>query len=39
MKGKEKVAIDKIKNYIEIQWVDYIEQLDKVNDLYEFKLW
>ena len=32
---KGKVAIDKINNYIEIQGVNNIEQLTKVNELYE----
>jgi len=32
---KEKVAIDKIKNYIEIQGVNNTEQLNEVNDYYE----
>ena len=32
---KGKVAIDKIKNYVEIQGVNNIEQLDEVNEFYE----
>ena len=32
---KEKVAIDKIKNYIEIQGVNNTEQLNEVNEFYE----
>ena len=32
---KGKVAIDKIKNYVEIQGVNNLEQLDKVNAFYE----
>ena len=32
---KGKVAIDKINNYVEIQGVNNIEQLDKVNEFYE----
>ena len=32
---KEKVAIDKIKNYIEIQGVNNTEQLNEVNEYYE----
>ena len=32
---KGKVAIDKIKNYVEIQGVNNIEQLDKLNEFYE----
>ena len=32
---KGKVAIDKINNYIEIQGVNNIEQLTRVNELYE----
>ena len=34
IKKKEKVAIDKIKNYFEIQGVNNIEQLDEINKLY-----
>ena len=32
---KEKVAIDKINNYIEIQGVNNTEQLNEVNEYYE----
>ena len=32
---KGKVAIDKIKNYVEIQGVNNTEQLTKINKLYE----
>ena len=32
---KGKVAIDKINNYVEIQGVNNIEQLDKVNECHE----
>ena len=32
---KGKVAIDKIKNYVEIQGVNNIEQLDVVNNFFE----
>ena len=32
---KGKVAIDKIKNYVEIQGVNNIEQLEEVNEFYE----
>ena len=32
---KGKVAIDKIKNYVEIQGVNNIQQLDEVNEFYE----
>ena len=35
IKKKEKVAIDKINNYFEIQGVNNIEQLNKVNDFFE----
>ena len=35
IREKGKVAIDKINNYIEIQGVNNIEQLTKVNELYE----
>ena len=33
--GKGKVAIDKIKNYIEIHGVYNIEQLDKLKESYK----
>jgi bifunctional N-acetylglucosamine-1-phosphate-uridyltransferase/glucosamine-1-phosphate-acetyltransferase GlmU-like protein len=32
---KGKVAIDKIKNYVEIQGVNNLEQLEEVNEFYE----
>ena len=35
IKKKDKVAIDKINNYFEIQGVNNIEQLDKVNEFIE----
>ena len=35
IKKKEKVAIDKIKNYFEIQGVNNIEQLNEVNEFIE----
>ena len=35
IKEKGKVAIDKINNYIEIQGVNNIEQLTKVNEYYK----
>lgn len=35
IREKGKVAIDKINNYIEIQGVNNIEQLNEVNELYE----
>ena len=35
IKEKGKVAIDKIKNYVEIQGVNNIEQLDEINEFFE----
>ena len=32
---KEKVAIDKINNYFEIQGVNNIKQLNEVNEFFE----